>query len=100
MQLTDALTDHFRLTPQQKKALSHLKIATILDLLMYMPFRYDIGGEGSSIAGLAPGMSASVIGIIDKLETRRSWKRKIPVGEGRIKDGSGMIKVMWFNQPY
>lgn len=100
MKLTDSLTEHFRLTPIQKKALSHLKINTVSDLLFYLPFRYDMGGEGSSIAGLVPGMSASVVGVLEKLETRKSWKRKIPVGEGRIKDGSGMIKVMWFNQPY
>jgi len=100
VKLGDPLSDHFRLTAPQKKALSHLKLDTVRDLLFYLPFRYDIGGEGSSIAGLAPGMSASVTGVLEKLETRKSWKRKIPVGEGRIKDGSGMIKVMWFNQPY
>ena len=35
-----------------------------------------------------------------KRGTRRSWKRKIPVGEAVITDSTGQIKVMWFHQPY
>lgn len=100
MKLTDPLSEHFRLTQVQKKALEHLRIHTVQDLLFHLPFRYEVGGEGSTIAGLTPGMSASVVGVIEKLQTKKSWKRKIPVGEARIRDASGTIKVMWFNQPY
>lgn len=100
MKLSDPLSLHFRLTPPQKSALSKLKIATVEDLLYYFPFRFERAGEESAVAGLAPGMEVSLVGVIDKLETRKSWKRRVPVGEGILKDASGQIKVMWFNQPY
>jgi ATP-dependent DNA helicase RecG len=100
MKPNDALTAHFRLTPPQVAALRKLGIATIHDLLYHLPARYDAGGDESPIAGLAAGSQATVFGRIEKLETRRSWKRRIPVGEAVIRDASGTIKVMWFHQPY
>lgn len=100
MKLSDPLSLHFRLTPPQKSALLKLKITTVEDLLYYFPFRFDRAGQESAVAGLAPGMEVSLVGVIDKLETRKSWKRRVPVGEGILKDASGQIKVMWFNQPY
>lgn len=100
MHSTDALTEHFRLTDIQKTALKRLSIATVRDLLFHFPFRYEQGGDASQIAGLKAGMDASIVGTVEKLQTKKSWKRKIPVSEGYISDGTGKIKVMWFNQPY
>jgi ATP-dependent DNA helicase RecG len=100
MRLSDPLTAHLRLMEQQKSALSRLGIHTIRGLLFHFPFRYDMAGDESSVSGLVAGQEATVIGTIDKLETKKSWKRKIPVSEGVIKDQSGSIKCMWFNQPY
>lgn len=45
-------------------------------------------------------MDAAVTGTLEKLETKKSWKRRIPVSEGYLRDTSGRIKLMWFNQPY
>ena len=96
----DRLSQHFRLTPLQIAALKKLGISTIRDLLYHFPSRYDQGGAQSAISGLSPGSEATIFGTISKLETRRSWKRKIPVGEATLKDASGSIKIMWFHQPY
>src|SRR3989338_9053564 len=96
----DPLTKHFRLTPVQVSALRRLGIATVRDLLYHFPVRYDQAGGEAAITGLVAGESATIFGTIRKLDTRRSWKRKIPVGEAVITDGSGSIKVMWFHQPY
>jgi ATP-dependent DNA helicase RecG len=96
----DPLTTHFRLTDIQKEALGRLGIRTIRDLLYHFPFRYEQAGEHSSISGLQVGMDASLVGTLEKLQTKKSWKRKIPVSEGYLRDESGRIKLMWFNQPY
>lgn len=90
----------FRLSPPQKSALRKLGVKTVRDLLYHFPARYNEGGDESSITGLTPGMQATIFGTIGKLDTRKSWKRRIPVGEATIKDGSGSIKIMWFHQPY
>ena len=100
MNLSSALTDLFRLTEPQKAALRKLQIRTVQDLLYHFPFRYDQAGGESSIEGLVPGTDASIIGTLEKMETKKSWKRKIPVTEGYVRDTTGRIKCMWFNQPY
>jgi ATP-dependent DNA helicase RecG len=100
MRPNDALTAHFRLTPPQLSALRKLGIATVRDLLYHFPARYDRAGDESAITGLVPGAQATLFGTLRKLDTRRSWKRKIPVGEATLDDGTGSIKIMWFHQPY
>ena len=55
MRLSDPITDIFRLTDQQKAALSRLGVRVVRDLLFHFPFRYEAGGEGTSIAGLVAG---------------------------------------------
>src|SRR3989338_7731851 len=96
----DPLTKHFRLTPIQVRGLKKLGVATLRDLLYHFPVRYDQGGSESAITGVAAGESVTILGTISKLDTRKSWKRRIPVGEAVITDASGSIKVMWFHQPY
>lgn len=100
MMPTHQLDKYFRLAPPQAAALKRLGIATIEQLLRHMPVRYDSAGSEASIAALSAGTQATIFGTIGKLGTRRSWKRKIPVGEATISDASGSIKVMWFHQPY
>ncbi len=96
----DPLAKHFRLAPLQQRGLKKIGIATVRDLLYHFPARYDESGSESAIKGLVSGASVTIFGTIGKLGTRRSWKRKIPVGEAVITDASGSIKVMWFHQPY
>ena len=100
MQLSEHITDVFRLTQTQKAALRKLNIETVRDLLFHFPARYDEGGSETTIAGLLPGMEATIIGVLEKLQTKKSWKRKIPVSEGMLRDATGTLKVMWFSQPY
>jgi ATP-dependent DNA helicase RecG len=100
MQPSDLITKHFRLIDTQKSALSRLGLITVRDMLYYFPFRYDIAGDESSVSALQPGQEVSLIGTLEKLEIRKSWKRKIPVSEGYLRDQSGRVKMMWFNQPY
>lgn len=100
MRPQDELSSHFRLVPTQKIALKKLGISTVKDLLYHFPTRYDQSGSDALIAGLTPGTKTIILGTIEKLDTRRSWKRKIPVGEATIRDATGSIKIMWFHQPY
>lgn len=100
MQTTDLVTAHFRLSEPHRQALTKLGIKTIYDLLHHFPSRFEAPGHESAIAGLELGMDAAVTGVLEKLETKKSWKRRIPVSEGYLRDSSGRIKLMWFNQPY
>ena len=100
MQPNDLVTAYFRLSEPHRQALGKLGITTIYDLLHHFPSRFEAAGSESAIAGLELGMDAAVTGVLEKLETKKSWKRRIPVSEGYLRDTSGRIKLMWFNQPY
>jgi ATP-dependent DNA helicase RecG len=100
MKPSDQLGDHFRIDEAHKKALERLDIKTVLDLLYHLPTRYEDISEVTSIAGLKKGQEAIVFGRIGGLKSRRAWKSKKPIAEGWVEDGSGRIKLMWFNQPY
>ncbi|MDB5224488.1 MAG: recG [Candidatus Adlerbacteria bacterium] len=100
MRPADHITDHFRLTEPHKEALKRLGLVTVQDLLFHFPSRYDMGGSSADIGNLVVGSEVTIVGTLQKLQTKKSWKRKIPVSEGVIQDASGKIKCMWFNQPY
>lgn len=100
MNLSDPLSSHFRLIDAQKAALRKLGVRTVRDLLYHFPSRYERGGDEAQIAGLVSGQEASIIGTLEKLETKKGWKSRIPMSEGYLRDSTGRIKLRWFNQPY
>ncbi len=100
MRLSDPLTQHLRLSSAHESALSRLGVNTVRDLIFYFPFRYDISGDETQVAGLEAGSEVSLIGTLEKMETKKSWQRRIPVSEGFLRDQTGRIKLRWFNQPY
>ncbi len=100
MTLESPIGDLFRLADAQKKALSRLGIKTVRDLLYHFPFRYEAAGDEAQVMGLASGQEATLIGTLEKMETKKSWKSRRPVSEGYLRDTSGRIKLRWFNQPY
>ncbi|MBI4068027.1 hypothetical protein HY413_01295, partial [Candidatus Kaiserbacteria bacterium] len=100
MKPTDLITDHFRLVPEQRSALRRLAIMTIRDLLYHFPARYDVPGSHGTVSGLTHGVKVTLYGTLSKVAAKRLWKSKRPAAEGTFEDGTGRVKVMWFNQPY
>lgn len=100
MYLNDKIESHFRLDIYQKKALAHLGLNTISNLLYYFPSRYTNISEFSHIVNLKDGEQATVIGVISNLKTKKGFKSKIPMGQATITDITGKINIVWFHQPY
>ncbi len=100
MRLIDPLIEHFRLSDAHISALRKLGVHSVRDLLYHFPSRYEAAGGEAAVAGLTAGAEATLVGTLEKLETKKSWKRRIPVSEGYLRDASGRIKLRWFNQPY
>jgi ATP-dependent DNA helicase RecG len=80
--------------------LGKMGIFTIHDLLFHFPFRYDDFSKIFSIAEISNGQTVTIRGEITKMKTSRTWKKKIYLTESEIKDETGEIKIIWFNQPY
>ena len=100
MHLRDPITEHFRLVDAQKSALNKLGIKTVRDMLYHFPARYEQAGNEAQISGVVSGQEASLVGTLEKMETKKGWKSRIPMSEGYLRDQSGRIKLRWFNQPY
>lgn len=94
------VTDRFRLNDIQKKALDKLGIKTLADILLYLPSRYGEAGEAKTISDLKVGDNAIIYGQVKKAETKKAFRRRIPMAESIIEDETGTIKAIWFHQAY
>ncbi len=74
-------------------------IKTIRDFFYNLPRTYENFQTPVRIADLEPG-NVVIKGKIDSLVTRRTRRRNFVITEGVIRDNSGAIRVVWFNQPY
>lgn len=91
----------FRLSPDQKKALGRLRIATVSDLLYHFPVRYSDMSTLSNIETAEAGSLITVYGKLSKLQTKKGFTTKIPMSTGVLEDFSGQkIKIVWMNQAY
>lgn len=90
-----------RLTPDQKRALSRLRIHTLYDLLYHFPTRYSDMSEIESIATAETGKLVTLYGKLSQLQTKKGFTSKIPMSTGVLEDFSGQkIKIVWMNQAY
>ena len=86
--------------PSYLKRLAQLKIKTIRDLFFHFPHRHDDFSQIIPISQLKEGQKATVQGKIAEIKNIRLFHKRMVLTEGLIKDDSGTIKVIWFNQPY
>ncbi|USN88387.1 MAG: ATP-dependent DNA helicase RecG [Candidatus Nomurabacteria bacterium] len=100
MRISDPLQTHVRIDINHQKALKRVGIATVGDLLYYLPARYENISDVQSVGGLEKGQDAVVFGQLSGLKTRKAWKSRKPIAEGYVEDSSAKMKIMWFNQPY
>ncbi|MFH1473065.1 MAG: ATP-dependent DNA helicase RecG [bacterium] len=96
----DVLTNVYRISPSQRKALKKLRLVTVGDLLYYFPTRYSDSAAATTIDNLQKGDTAVIFGKISGLKTSKAFRKKIPMAEGMITDETGKIKIVWFYQAY
>ncbi len=80
--------------------LKKLGIDSVRDLLFHFPVRYEDFREIYKIADLIPKQEATIRGVVEEIDTRRSWKRNLSITEAVISDDTASIRAVWFNQPY
>lgn len=74
-------------------------IKTVRDFFYNLPRDYENYQTASSISEMRPG-KVVIKGQISDLTTRRARRRNLSVTEGIIRDATGAVKVVWFNQSY
>lgn len=88
--------------PHRAALFSRLGISSLRDILYHLPFRYEDRRSFTSIAHLAPGETATVLGrvVAVRLAHPRAPRRKLMILEVVVNDGTGCLRATWFNQPY
>ena len=87
------------LHPATKKAFEALGLRTLRDVLWHFPLRLIDYTQRSNIVGLKPGEEATVEGDVVSSEASRFAGRG-GLARVRIRDGTGFLRVTWFNMPY
>lgn len=100
MSPNDTITSTGRLTQIQVTALKKIGIFSINDLLYHFPVRHVDAGKATTVDYASIGTRVTLYGQIEKVETKKSFQGKIPMGEAIMREMSGKIKLVWFNQPY
>ncbi|OGH69191.1 MAG: ATP-dependent DNA helicase RecG [Candidatus Magasanikbacteria bacterium RIFCSPHIGHO2_02_FULL_45_10] len=80
--------------------LHNLGLFTTLDLLYHFPFRYEDFRQLVPINQLRAGQSVTIKGKIELIANRRSPRKRMVLTETLLSDGTGSLRVVWFNQPF
>ncbi len=100
LKFSSPLPTLYRVGEVTAKQFAKLGLNTAGDLLFYTPFRYDNFSSGRSINALKIGETANVIGTIDLIQSRRSRGRRLQITEALLRDDTGFLKLIWFNQSF
>ena len=85
--------------PKRAKALEKLKIMTMYDLLTHYPRAYEDWSRITPIRNLIVDESAVVVGRITRPEMRIAGSG-LKIISTYLRDGTGYVKLTWFNQEY
>ena len=82
------------------QTLARLGINTLGDMLYNFPRRYDDYTQLKPIQRLMYGEEVTVIGTVDSINSRPIRGGRHQIAEAIITDGTGSLRVTWFNQPW
>ncbi len=85
-------------TTQRK--LGKLGLATVRDVLEHRPRRYETAADEVSISALRQGDEVVVSGRVLNVEKRPMRGRRRTRIVARVDDGTAVVSVTWFNQPW
>lgn len=85
--------------PKTAELLRQANLRTVGDLIYCLPRLYENYQTTTTIDELKPG-NIVVRGRISDLKVIRTTKRRLTLTEGVIRDDTGAIRTVWFNQPY
>ncbi len=99
MDLFDSVEVLKGIGPKTAEILKKYGIRTVRDFFYNLPRDYESYEAPTSISEIRPG-KVVIRGKIDSLSTRRARRRNLSITEGVIRDKTGAVKVVWFNQKY
>ena len=86
--------------PKRALLLEKLGIRTIEDALWFLPWRYEDRSRIVSISQLVSGEKATIAGTIHQAKLRRTRRRNMTLFTMSVRDETGAVEVVFFNQNY
>lgn len=97
-------TDSVHLIPDlniaQKRAMTKYGARTVGDLLRLVPRRYDDYSRCVKISHAPVGQPVTLKVRIVEVKKMPGFRRRITMIRAKVKDESGTLNVIWFNQPW
>lgn len=85
--------------PRLAPGLNKAELRTVEDVLLRLPRRYEDRTAMPPIASLKQGQWATIRGRVSRVETK-TMRRGMVMLRAHVKDGTGTICLIWFNQPW
>ena len=98
MDLTAPIQEVKGIGPKTAEVLHKAGIFTLRDLVYHLPRDYENFQQAQNIAELKPG-KVTVKAKVEETTVRR-MRRNLTIVEATLRDKTGAIKAVWFNQPY
>jgi ATP-dependent DNA helicase RecG len=86
--------------PRHGQTLARLGLQTLGDLLYYFPRRYDDYSRLKPVNRLWYGDEVTIIGTVQNVGNRPIRSGRLTITEAVVSDGTGALRVTWFNQPW
>ncbi len=83
-----------------QKKLEKLGIKTIEDFLFYYPFRFENYGNLKKINELKLNDRCIFLARVELIESKRSMVKRKNFIKAIVKDDTGKIEIIWFNNPW
>ncbi|MGN1313225.1 MAG: ATP-dependent DNA helicase RecG [Candidatus Nanosyncoccaceae bacterium] len=97
MVLSSPIEDIKGVGPKTAELLNKAGIFTLRDLAYYLPRTYENYQQAQKISDLRPGQ-VTIKAKVD--DVRNSRRGRLAITEAVLRDDSGAIRAIWFNQPY
>ncbi len=99
MDLSQEVTSIKGVGAKTAASLNKAGIFTVRDLLYFLPRDYENFQAAVKIKDLRPG-KVMIRGKISDLKANYTRRHGLSITTGQISDETGVIRVVWFNQPY
>jgi ATP-dependent DNA helicase RecG len=86
--------------PRHATTLAKLGLHTLGDMLYFFPRRYDDYSQMKPINRLWYGDQVTVIGMVQSISSRPVRGGKMQIAEVVLSDGTGALRITFFNQPW
>lgn len=100
MELNQPIESLKNIGPAYLKRLNRLGIETVKDLLFHFPHRYNDFSNLKKINEIKIDEEVTIEGKVKEIGSKMTFRRRLAITEALIEDKTGIVKSVWFNQPY